>query len=81
MAALSIVLGVSQIKKSESSHLLTLTDEVEALSFCEGSATIKVGPFVNKKYTIYCNGSGSCSATKYGVTVQCSGSKVKDGIK
>lgn len=53
MVALSIVLGVSQMKESESSHLLTLTDEVEALSFCEGSATIKAGPFVNMKYTIY----------------------------
>lgn len=80
LAALSIILGVSQIKKNESSHLLTLTDEVEALSFCEGSATIKAGILGNKKYTVYCDGSGTCISKQHGVTVTCSGTKIKDAV-
>lgn len=54
-----------------------LLDEVESLTFCEGSAT---ADYKGKKVkvSIRCEGEGRCKMRKYGVTVTCSGRKIAE---
>lgn len=59
---------------SQSSSLLCL-DDVESLTFCEGSASAYVAG-KQLKVSILCDGEGRCKKKAYGVTIECSGKRV-----